>query len=279
MISRSSKNNSSNTAFKYCFYRFNANHHAAILSRRYLQSTKKLELVTQDKAHKGRPNPLFKVCPTHVITGQSMYPPFPKGSEQIMFAMGCFWSSEKIFFELKGVISTQVGYSGGFTPNPTYEEICSNLTGHTEVVRVVFDPKIISCADLLKLFWENHNPCQGMQQVINPFQKQHIYKTCKPKKKMLCNNSQDLMTIAIYCYTDSQLEMAKVSKEEYQKVLSNKITTEIAPAQEIYYAEDMHQQFFYKNAQLKASCSMRGTGVQCPIPFRPKKNNVISICS
>ncbi|XP_077415820.1 mitochondrial peptide methionine sulfoxide reductase isoform X3 [Vanacampus margaritifer] len=164
----------------------------------------------------------------------------------IMFGMGCFWGAERLFWRVSGVFSTQVGFAGGFTPNPTYEEVCSGLTGHTEVVRVVFSPKEISLAELLKLFWENHDPTQGM--------KQHA----------------DIGTqyrSAIYTSDATQQELALNSKEAYQKELEAKgmgtITTEITELQLFYYAEDYHQQYLKKQPQ--GYCGLKGTGISCPI--------------
>ncbi|XP_077396140.1 mitochondrial peptide methionine sulfoxide reductase-like isoform X4 [Festucalex cinctus] len=172
--------------------------------------------------------------------------PFPDGMGMIMFGMGCFWGAEKLFWKVSGVFSTQVGFAGGFTPNPTYKEVCSGLTGHTEVVRVVFSPKDISLEELLKLFWENHDPTQGM--------KQHI----------------DIGTqyrSAIYTSSATQQELALKSKEAYQKELEAKgmgtITTEIMELQQFYYAEDYHQQYLKKKPE--GYCGLKGTGISCPI--------------
>nr|XP_057946820.1 mitochondrial peptide methionine sulfoxide reductase isoform X2 [Doryrhamphus excisus]XP_057946821.1 mitochondrial peptide methionine sulfoxide reductase isoform X2 [Doryrhamphus excisus] len=182
----------------------------------------------------------------HAVNGNTTVHPFPEGMGIIMFGMGCFWGAEKLFWKLPGVFSTQVGFAGGFTPNPTYHEVCSGLTGHTEVVRVVFSPEDISLEMLLKHFWENHDPTQGM--------KQHA----------------DIGTqyrSVIYATTADQLELALKSKVAYQKVLEAKglgaITTEILEGQQFYYAEDYHQQYLKKVP--KGYCGLKGTGIACPI--------------
>jgi peptide-methionine (S)-S-oxide reductase len=174
-----------------------------------------------------------------------MAPPFPPGTETAIFGMGCFWGAERKFWQARGVVSTMVGYAGGITPNPTYHEVCTGMTGHTEVVRVVFDPKIVRYEDLLKLFWENHDPTQGMRQ------------------------GGDVGTqyrSAIYVHGHAQAIAAEASRDVYQKLLSaaghGKITTEIIEAPEFYYAEDYHQQYLQKNPD--GYCGMGGTGVSCP---------------
>jgi peptide-methionine (S)-S-oxide reductase len=182
----------------------------------------------------------------HAVNGAAMNPPFPSGTELAMFGMGCFWGAEKKFWQTRGVVSTMVGYGGGDTPNPTYREVCSGRTGHTEVVRVVFDPKVVTYEELLKLFWENHDPTQGMRQ------------------------GGDVGTqyrSAIYAYGAEQKEAAEASRRAYEKSLLSsghgKITTEIAAAPEFYYAEDYHQQYLAKNPN--GYCGLGGTGVACPI--------------
>jgi peptide-methionine (S)-S-oxide reductase len=182
----------------------------------------------------------------HAVNGAAMNPPFPSGTELAMFGMGCFWGAEKKFWQTCGVVSTMVGYAGGDTPNPTYREVCSGRTGHTEVVRVVFDPKVVTYEELLKLFWENHDPTQGMRQ------------------------GGDVGTqyrSAIYAYGAEQKEAAEASRRAYEKSLLSsghgKITTEIAAAPEFYYAEDYHQQYLAKNPN--GYCGLGGTGVACPI--------------
>jgi peptide-methionine (S)-S-oxide reductase len=182
---------------------------------------------------------------THVVNGAPMKPPFPPGTEMAIFGMGCFWGAEKKFWQTPGVVSTMVGYAGGGTSNPTYREVCSGKTGHTEVVRVVFDPKVVSYEELLKQFWENHDPTQGMRQ------------------------GGDIGTqyrSAIYAYGHLQREAAETSRQAYEKQLVSagygKITTEIALAPEFYYAEDYHQQYLAKNPN--GYCGIGGTGVECP---------------
>ena len=220
--------------------------------------------ITKENAAKGRDSRAFEIIDKHAVTGNKMLPPFPDKYDMAMFGMGCFWSSEKIFYKLNGVYSTQVGYTGGYTPHPIYKEVKDNLTGHVEVVRIIFDRDIIDYKDLLQLFWESHNPCQGMRQGID-------YGT--------------QYRSAIFTYDQSQLLMAKDTKDKYQKEISKQfpdkdyvITTEIIDISnnefEFYYAEDYHQQYFYKNPEKAADCSMRGLGVQCPMPvFKDLFNN------
>jgi peptide-methionine (S)-S-oxide reductase len=183
----------------------------------------------------------------HFINGQPLKGPWPDGSEQAMFGMGCFWGVERKFWQLgEGVFVTAVGYASGMTPNPTYEEVCSGLTGHNEVVHVVFDPKKITYAELLKIFWESHNPTQGMQQG---------------------NDTGTQYRSGIYVYSDRQREAALSSKAAYSAALSPKgfgpITTEILDAPEFYYAEAYHQQYLAKNPS--GYCGLGGTGVACQI--------------
>jgi peptide-methionine (S)-S-oxide reductase len=183
----------------------------------------------------------------HFVNGNPLQPPFPAVLEQAVFALGCFWGAERIFWQLgDGVYSTAVGYAGGITPNPTYEETCSGRTGHTEVVLAVFDPKKLSYESLLKTFWESHNPTQGMRQG---------------------NDVGTQYRSAIYTLNDSQAAAVKASKAIYQKALSTHgqgtITTEIAPLDKFYYAEDYHQQYLAKNPA--GYCGIGGTGVTCPI--------------
>ncbi|OAF08897.1 peptide-methionine (S)-S-oxide reductase MsrA [Bradyrhizobium neotropicale] len=194
----------------------------------------------------GRAQPI-PTATTHFVNGAKLLPPYPAGLEQAVFGLGCFWGAERKFWELgDGVHVTAVGYAGGHTPNPTYEEVCSGRTGHTEVVLVVFDPKKISYERLLKAFWENHNPTQGMRQG---------------------NDVGTQYRSAIYTYSDAQKKAAEESKTLYQKALKAKgldaITTEIAPAGEFYFAEDYHQQYLAKNPA--GYCGLGGTGVSCPI--------------
>ena len=189
----------------------------------------------------GRSQPL-STPERHFVVGHRIKAPFPNNTEQAMFAMGCFWGAERLFWELDGIYSTAVGYSGGVSPNPTYEEVCSGLTGHAEVVLAVYQPEQISYKQLLKLFWESHNPTQGMRQ------------------------GGDVGTqyrSGVYAFTDSQLEMAASSQCEYQTLLSGAgygdITTEIVRAAELYYAEEYHQQYLAKNPN--GYCGLGGTGV------------------
>ena len=181
----------------------------------------------------------------HFVNTAPLLPPFPAGTELAMFGMGCFWGAERKFWETKGVYSTAVGYAAGFTPNPTYEEVCSGLTGHAEVVRVVFDPAAVSYEDLLRVFWENHDPTQGMRQG---------------------NDIGTQYRSGIYCYGDAQRRAALASRDTYQGLLRaaglGVITTEIVDAPEFYYAEDYHQQYLAKNPW--GYCGPGGTGVRCP---------------
>ncbi len=204
---------------------------------------KKLRIPTQQEALAGRPERI-PVAAKHVVLGTPIEPPFP-GKELAMFAMGCFWGAERKFWELPGVYSTAVGYAGGYTPNPTYREVCSGMTGHAEVVRVAFDPKVVSYEKLLKVFWENHDPTQGMRQG---------------------NDVGTQYRSAIYSYNEAQRKAAEASRDEYQRVLRNadfgSITTELREAPEFYYAEDYHQQYLEKNPD--GYCGLGGTGVSCP---------------
>jgi peptide-methionine (S)-S-oxide reductase len=182
----------------------------------------------------------------HYVNHNRLQPPFPAGLETAMFGMGCFWGAEKKFWQLPGVYTTAVGYAAGPTPNPTYREVCSGMTGHAEVVLVVFDPKQISYDDLLKVFWENHDPTQGMRQG---------------------NDVGTQYRSGIYTYSDQQRRAAERSRDAYQAQLTasryGSITTEILPAPEFYYAEDYHQQYLAKNPG--GYCGLGGTGVSCPV--------------
>ncbi len=193
----------------------------------------------------GRDTPI-RTATTHFITGAPLKSPYPEGSEIAMFGLGCFWGAEKAFWQLPGVLVTAVGYAGGYTPNPTYEEVCSGQTGHNEVVSVVFDPRRISYGTLLKTFWESHNPTQGMRQG---------------------NDAGTQYRSGIYTYSDAQAREAEASKDAYQSELTARgfgaITTEIVPAPEFYFAEDYHQQYLAKNPH--GYCGLGGTGVSCPI--------------
>ena len=185
----------------------------------------------------------------HFVNGHPLEPPFPEGLERAVFGMGCFWGAERLFWQLPGVYTTAVGYAGGETKNPTYEEVCSGFTNHAEVVLVVFDPKKISYDQLLKTFWEGHDPTQGMRQG---------------------NDAGTQYRSAIYAYGDFQLAEARRSKDRFERELGKKgfgpITTEIREAPEFYYAEDYHQQYLGKNPD--GYCGLGGTGVSCPMPAR-----------
>jgi peptide-methionine (S)-S-oxide reductase len=182
----------------------------------------------------------------HFINGNPLKPPFPEGLETAMFGMGCFWGAERKFWQKEGVFSTAVGYAAGYTPNPNYKEVCSGMTGHNEVVLVVYDPKIISYADILKVFWENHDPTQGMRQG---------------------NDAGTQYRSGIYAYSPQHKKLAEQTRDAFQEALSakgyGKITTEILDAPEFYYAEDYHQQYLGKNPG--GYCGLGGTGVSCPI--------------
>jgi len=211
-----------------------------------LFSRKPLDIPSAADALPGRATPL-PTARTHFVNGHPLKGPYPDGSQKAVFGLGCFWGAERKFWELgDGVYVTAVGYAGGSTPNPTYEEACSGRTGHTEVVLVVFDPKKISYEQLLKTFWENHNPTQGMRQG---------------------NDVGTQYRSAIYTFGDAQMKAAEASKAAYRKALAAKglgaITTEIKPAGEFYFAEDYHQQYLAKNPA--GYCGLGGTGVSCPI--------------
>jgi len=210
----------------------------------------KLKMPTRQEALPGRAERMA-VPAKHFVLGTPLEPPFPSGMELALFGMGCFWGAEKMFWKLDGVYSTSVGYAGGYTPNPSYREVCSGLTGHTEVVRVVFDPKKITYDDVLKVFWENHDPTQGMRQG---------------------NDAGTQYRSAIYTTTPEQARAAEISRGTYQAMLAEAgygdITTEIAPAPEFYYAEDYHQQYLAKNPD--GYCGIGGTGVSCPIGLGAK---------
>jgi peptide-methionine (S)-S-oxide reductase len=182
----------------------------------------------------------------HFVNKHRLTEPFPEGLAKAVFGMGCFWGAEKKFWQLKGVYSTAVGYAAGPTPNPTYREVCTGMTGHNEVVLVVFDPKAIGYDDLLKVFWENHDPTQGMRQG---------------------NDVGTQYRSGVYYFDDEQKRAAEASREVFQKRLSaagyGAITTEIVPSPEFYYAEDYHQQYLAKNPD--GYCGLGGTGVSCPV--------------
>jgi peptide-methionine (S)-S-oxide reductase len=201
---------------------------------------------TREETLPGHPLPLFSTEETHTVLDTPVAGPVPPGFESAVFGLGCFWGAERKFWVLDGVLTTAVGYAGGFTPNPTYEEVCSGSTGHAEVVLVVFDPKRVSYQDLLRVFWESHDPTQGMRQ------------------------GNDLGTqyrSAIFTFDDDQRRQAEESEQMFQKELSaagyGTITTEIADAGPFYYAEPYHQQYLAKNPN--GYCGLGGTGVSCPV--------------
>jgi peptide-methionine (S)-S-oxide reductase len=208
-------------------------------------STAKMKIPSPEQALPGR-SERVAVPAKHFVLGTPLEPPFAAGQQLALFGMGCFWGAERIFWKTPGVISTSVGYAGGSTPNPNYREVCSGLTGHTEVVRVVFDPAVVSYDQLLKIFWESHDPTQGMRQG---------------------NDAGTQYRSAIYTYGAEQARAADASRQAYQRELAEaghgEITTEIAPAPELYYAEDYHQQYLAKNPG--GYCGIGGTGVSCPI--------------
>jgi peptide-methionine (S)-S-oxide reductase len=206
---------------------------------------KSLRMPTADEALPGRDTAL-PVPARHDVTGAPLQPPFPEGLQRAVFALGCFWGAEREFWETPGVFTTAVGYAGGFTPNPTYEEVCSGRTGHTEAVLVVFDPEQVSYDELLRVFWEAHDPTQGMRQG---------------------NDVGTQYRSAVYALDDAQRAAAEASRQAYQAQLSvagfGEITTEIEPAGAFYYAEDYHQQYLAKNPN--GYCGLVGTGVSCPV--------------
>ena len=207
---------------------------------------KKSEMPTAERALPGRPTPAFAVPAKHFVSGNRIQPPFPAGLEQAMFGLGCFWGAERMFWKVPGVYSTAVGYAAGLTPNPTYEEVCSGYTGHNEVVMVWFDPKKTSYEALLKVFWEGHDPTQGMRQG---------------------NDVGTQYRSGIYTFSAEQKTKAEASLAMFQKELAKNsmgaITTEIVDAPPVYYAEDYHQQYLAKNPG--GYCGLGGTGVSCPI--------------
>ena len=208
---------------------------------------RKTRMITADEALPGRSAPL-RVPDRHEVLGAPLAPPYPAGSEVAEFALGCFWGAERKFWQVSGVITTAVGYEGGFTPNPAYEEVCSGRTGHAEAVRVVFDPARVSYRDLLKVFWESHNPTQGMRQG---------------------NDVGTQYRSAIFYGSPEQQSAAEESRIGYQKKLSEagygEITTEIVPATAFYFAEDYHQQYLSSNKNPNGYCGLGGTGVSCPV--------------
>jgi peptide-methionine (S)-S-oxide reductase len=205
----------------------------------------KSRMPTREEALSGREEPI-RVPTRHAVKDAPLQPPFPERTETALFAMGCFWGAEKLFWETDGVYTTAVGYAGGLTPNPTYEEVCSGRTGHAEAVLVVFDPARVSYEELLQVFWENHDPTQGMRQG---------------------NDVGTQYRSAIWTYSEAQQKSAEASRDAYQQVLSaagyGEITTEIAEAPAFYYAEDYHQQYLHKNPY--GYCPDHSTGVSCPV--------------
>lgn len=206
---------------------------------------KKLTIPSPDEALPGRSEPI-PVPEKHYVNGNPLKPPFPEGMETAMFGMGCFWGAERKFWQTEGVYTTAVGYAAGHTPNPTYREVCSGMTGHNEVVLVVFDPAVISYEGILKVFWESHNPTQGMRQG---------------------NDTGTQYRSGVYTYSDEQRTLAEASKGTFQGQLNKagygNITTEILDAPAFYYAEDYHQQYLAKNPG--GYCGLGGTGVTCPV--------------
>ncbi|HMI70100.1 MAG TPA: peptide-methionine (S)-S-oxide reductase MsrA [Solirubrobacteraceae bacterium] len=211
----------------------------------FLFDKAKTKLVDPADALPGRDQPIA-VPARHEVLGNPLTPPWPEGFQQIVVAMGCFWGAERVFWQADGVWTTAVGYTGGFTPNPSYEEVCSARTGHTEAVLAVFDPSVTSYDEMLRLFWENHDPTQGMRQG---------------------NDVGTQYRSAIYVGSDAEREAAERSREVFSERLGaagyGEITTEIAPLSDFYYAEDYHQQYLAKNPN--GYCGLGGTGVSCPI--------------
>jgi peptide-methionine (S)-S-oxide reductase len=209
---------------------------------------KQVEMVAPEDALPGREEAI-PVPERHYVLGTPLTPPFPEGMQQLVVGMGCFWGAERVFWQADGVYTTAVGYAGGYTPNPTYQEVCSGRTGHTEAVLVVFDPAVISLDEVLRLFWENHDPTQGSRQG---------------------NDVGTQYRSAIYWADEAQREAAEMTRDMYQAELAGagygEITTEIAPAGPFYYAEDYHQQYLAKNPN--GYCGLGGTGVACPVRLK-----------
>src|SRR5437588_4724125 len=207
--------------------------------------TRNAEMVTPENALPGRDTPM-EVPDRHDVLGTPLQPPFPEGMQQLVVGMGCFWGAEREFWQADGVYTTAVGYAGGYTPNPTYEEVCSGRTGHTEAVLVVFDPALTSYEEILRLFWEGHDPTQGMRQV---------------------NDAGTQYRSAVYWTTEALLEALEAARDMFQAELARagygEITTELADARPFYYAEPYHQQYLAKNPN--GYCGLGGTGVACPV--------------
>ncbi len=210
---------------------------------------RKLKMPAREEALPGRAERM-PVPRAHFVNGAPLEPPFPPGMELSMFGMGCFWGAERKLWQAPGVFTTAVGYAGGYTENPTYREVCTGRTGHNEVVRVVFDPKVVPYEALLRLFWESHDPTQGMRQG---------------------NDVGTQYRSGVYVYGDAQRGVAEASRDAYQRVLQaaghGPITTEIVDAPDFYYAEDYHQQYLAKNPD--GYCGLGGTGVACPVGLVP----------
>lgn len=206
----------------------------------------KLEMPSPQDALPGREQPL-NTPDIHFVTGARIKPPFPEGMQTIILGLGCFWGAERVFWKTPGVYATAVGYAAGHTPNPTYEEVCSGRTGHNEVVLVVYDPAKVDTAEILKTFWEAHDPTQGMRQG---------------------NDAGTQYRSGIYVFTEEQRLLAEASKRDYEAALGKqgmgRITTEILDAPPFYYAEDYHQQYLAKNPN--GYCGLGGTGITCPMP-------------
>jgi peptide-methionine (S)-S-oxide reductase len=211
----------------------------------------KLKMPTREEALPGRSQKM-PVPSRHTVLGTPLTPPFPPGTETALFGLGCFWGAERKFWQMPGVVSTAVGYAGGVTPNPTYREVCSGLTGHTEAVLVAFDPRKVRYEDLLRTFWESHDPTQGMRQG---------------------NDVGTQYRSAVYWQGEEQRRSAEASRDAYQAALRadghGEITTEIAPAPEFYYAEEYHQQYLAKNPG--GYCGLGGTGTACPVGLTATK--------
>ena len=214
---------------------------------------KKSAMPTPEQALPGR-DEVMRVPALHYVNKNPLKAPFPQGLETAMFGLGCFWGAERKFWQLSGVYTTAVGYAAGYTPNPTYQEVCSGMTGHNEVVLVVFDPKIITYSQLLKVFWESHNPTQGMRQG---------------------NDTGTQYRSGIYVYSENQKQLAETSRNVYQLALKDAgygtITTEILDAPEFYYAEAYHQQYLAKNPG--GYCGLGGTNVTCPVGLAESQVN------
>ena len=213
-----------------------------------LFGSRKSSMIRPEQALPGRPERPFTITNRHAVLDAPIEGPFSDTLETAYFGLGCFWGAEQLFWGIPGVVSTAVGYQGGFTPNPTYEEVCSGKTGHTEAVKVVFDPAMVSYEALLKVFFEAHDPTQGMRQG---------------------NDVGTQYRSALYTTTDDQVRAAEAMRDAYDEALTSSrkgtITTEIVPAPEFYYAEEYHQQYLHKVPN--GYCGLKGTGVSCPIPF------------